>query len=133
MYQFIINPETNRRLKINSKKGQLILSKYIKNMTGGSSVCSEFHENPIKCHASNNNGVPCIYTSRLGGTCSKMRKNLDINKVEFYRDASRKNKVLENKFMESAAKMVQRKFKRKKNLKKFRKVVEEVMEKQSVL
>lgn len=128
MYQFIVNPETNRRLKINSKKGKLILNKYIKNMEGGSSVCSEYHKNPIKCHASNDNGIPCIYTSRLGGTCSKMRRNLDINKVEFYRDASRKNKVLERKFMESAAKMVQKNFRKKKNLNKFRKVVKEMME-----
>lgn len=131
MYQFIVNPETNRRLKINSKKGKLVLNEYVKKLIGGSSVCSQFHENPIKCHTSNDNGIPCVYTSRLGGTCSKMRKNLDINKVELYRDASRKNTTLADKFTESATKMVQKKFRRKKNLKKFRNIVNQSIKQQS--
>ena len=126
MYQFIVNPKTNRKLKTNSKKGKLVLQEYILEMTGGASKCADFHKNPIKCHANKEDGTPCIYSKRLGGTCSKLRRNLDIRNIEQYRVTSRANP--DNKFKEYAAIMVQKKYKRKKNIKKFRSDVEEIME-----
>jgi len=132
MYQFIVNPKTNRKLKTNSKKGKLVLQEYINNLTGGSSKCKDFHKNPIKCHTTKEDGTPCIYSAKSDGTCSKMRKNLDINNIDKYRESSRRRGVLEDKFKESAAIMIQKKYKRKKNIKKFRSVVGEIMRKKKV-
>ena len=117
MYNYIVNPINKKKVKINTQLGRKILKKYvICNIIGGSSRCTKFHNNPIKCHVEKaENGDPCLYRryKKGKGICYKRPTRLN-KKTEYYRDRSRKGK-LNKLFRDEGAKVLQRNFKRIKN------------------
>ena len=48
-YNYIVNPETGKKCKLDGKLGKNILKNYILLLNGGGSNCSKFHNDPDTC------------------------------------------------------------------------------------
>ena len=108
MYSKIINPKTGRNVTIYGKVGQQILRNYITVQQGGSSKCTNYHTDPIKCQASKY----CVYSAaKTKGVVGQCRKS-SAKDVEKSKESARRRDTLEQKFQEAAARMVQKRFRR---------------------
>ena len=87
VYNFIINPKTNRKVKVNSRLGQSIIKQYLQ-QSGGKrkrSVCVQYHDKPILCNVEKS----CTYRRIRGkGQCYRSSAK-DLKKT---RERARKDK-----------------------------------------
>ena len=88
VYNFIINPKTNRKVNVNSRLGQSIIKQYLQ-QSGGKrkrSVCVQYHDVPILCNVTES----CTYRRIRGkGQCYRsIAKNLKKT-----RERARKSKA----------------------------------------
>ena len=88
VYNFIINPKTNRKVNVNSRLGQSIIKQYLQQSGGRRkrSVCVQYHDVPILCNVTES----CTYRRIRGkGQCYLSRaKNLKKT-----RERARKSKA----------------------------------------
>ena len=116
-FQKIVNPETGRKVSINGKLGKKILSNYLYILRGGTSVCVNYHDDPVKCQSSRDKtGKYCVYSAaKVKGEIGQCRKST-AKDVEKSKESSRRRASLEKKFQESAAVRVQKRYRSKKKL-----------------
>ena len=131
LYTQIVNPKTGRRVNVNGKLGRQILSNYIYVLQGGAFSCTDFHSNPIKCQSSKDEqGKYCVYSAaKTKGVVGQCKKS-SAKDVEKSRESSRRRSALEEKFQESAANMVQKRFRSKKLVNKFANTAEDIHQKE---
>ena len=120
VYNKIVNPETGRLVNIRGRLGKRVLRNYLTILNGGGSVCTKYHNNPVKCQSSRDErGEYCVYTAgRVKGEVGQCRKSTAKDK-EAAKERARRRETLEEKFQTSAAKMVQKRYRRKKRVDKF--------------
>ena len=119
-FNYIVNPETGRKVSIYGKTGRRVLKKYAQ--SGGASSCTQFHGYPLKCNAHTEDDVNCVYTAgkftndkkeRSVGQCRKSTAS-DIDKA---RASARNRDSLEGQFNKAAGKMFLSKFNKRKLMK----------------
>jgi len=127
MYSKIINPKTGRNVTIYGRVGQQILRNYISVLQGGASKCTNYHTDPIKCQASKDeSGKYCVYSAaKTKGVVGQCRKS-SAKDVEKSKESARRRSTLEQKFQESAALRLQKRFKSKKRIDNFANAAEDL-------
>tara|TARA_B110000908_G_C10188954_1_gene419497 strand:+ start:555 stop:1121 length:567 start_codon:yes stop_codon:yes gene_type:complete len=130
LYNQVINPKTGRKVNINGKLGRQILMNYLNVLQGGASICTNYHSDPIKCQSSkDSNDKYCVYSAgKVKGEVGQCRKSIAYD-VDKSKESARRRKGLEEKFLESATLRVQRRFRKKKQMDKFSKIVSKTAKK----
>ena len=119
-YNYIVNPETGRKVNINGKIGRKVLQKY-RNQIGGSSPCTQFHGKPVACQAHSQDGVNCVYTAaKFKGEVGQCRKSSSRN-IESARESARNRDSLVKLFEEDAGNRVLKAL----NRTKFKKLIDQ--------
>ena len=97
LYNKIVNPETGRLVNINGRLGRRVLKTYLTILTGGGSVCTKYHNNPVKCQSSRDeSGEYCVYTAgRVKGEVVSRKSGKD---KEAAKERARRRRTQEEKF-----------------------------------
>ena len=127
-FQKIVNPKTGRKVSINGKLGKKILSNYLYTLQGGTSVCVNYHDDPIKCQSSRDEmGKYCVSSAaKVKDEIGQCRKST-ANDVEKSRESARRRKSLEEKFQTSAAVRLQNRYRSKQKLNRFTNSAEDIL------
>ena len=88
------------------------------NKSTGTSPCTKFHGQPIKCNSYSKDDVHCYYTaSKVKGKVGSCRKG-SAQKIDESRSKARNNPAVRDQFEQSAASVIQRSFRNKSKLPK---------------
>ena len=111
-FNYIINPETGRKVSIHGKTGKKVLKTY--SQLAGSSKCTEFHGQPINCNAHSEDDINCVYTAgKVKGEVGQCKKSSSRD-IEKSRKSARTRDSLVRQFENDAGNRLLKSWKSKK-------------------